>query len=152
MASPSARTQNLSDRYTNYRILTGRIKDECDAIAAASTYNLIQALSMRNNLFTVIGQLQTITQNAVADGLVAYAQNVEGKPALDLVAEYQAMLTQLVSVRDWIFNNFPAKDANGNPVPFTWNINAPHANVNLTPAQLTAFKNQIAALGATIEG
>ena len=152
MASPSSKTLNLADRYTAYRNATGYIKGECATILATPSYTMMAALNFRNQLISIIGQLQTYTQNAVADGLVAYAQSVEGKPALDLIAEYQTMLAQLVNVRDWIFNNFPAKDASGNPVPFTWNINAPYSQVNLTAGQLTAFKTQITALSATIEG
>lgn len=80
--------------------------------------------------------LKWIDRASVYSGIGAYAQAQLGEPALDVVAEFTAMRTELQALHDWIDTNFP-KDTDGY---FILNDEVTGDSLEFTVAQLTAFR------------
>lgn len=146
MAFPGTSKSSLATVWSGIKATTGRIKDKCSQMIAAPSLTRIVILEFGNGLADALQYLTTATATS---GLLAYARNEENDPTLDLVAEYTAMRTQIIATQDWLVANFP-NDGTGGLSVYTFDVNKRYANINLTAGQLTAFKNQLAALSATI--
>lgn len=70
--------------------------------AAAGSTSLADYIRLHTKLVAGLNAWSVLVQTP---GLQAYAQDAINDPALDLVAEYQAMRSATVAVRDWISTN-----------------------------------------------
>lgn len=94
---------------------------------------------------TIADALERLDQYSAASGLEAYAKNELHDVTLNIAAEYTAMRTQIVALQDWIVTNFP-KDTSGNLVVYYFDAGKRYVDIELTSAQLSAFKTQLKAL------
>jgi hypothetical protein len=81
-------------------------------------------------------------------GLAAYAREQYDNPALDIVAEFNAMTSAIDNVTNWISTNFP-KDGGGFLLAQTLGANGPVDRM-FTPAQTAGLRTQLDALIATV--
>jgi len=77
------------------------VRDVRNSVAGSSV-SLIEFVKLHARLNAALGSWATLVQTP---GLQAYAQDQISNPGLDLVAEYQAMRSSVVAVRDWIASN-----------------------------------------------
>lgn len=146
MAFPGLGKSSLSYVWSSVKSTAGRIKDVGGQLTAATSVTRKSALDYQNFLADSLAALNTWS---ATPGLLAYAQNEENNPTLDLVAEYTAMKNSIVALQDWLVTNFP-KDASGNLAVYSFDVNKRFADINLTAGQLTAYKSQVNTLVATI--
>lgn len=147
MAFPSASKASLSTIWAAIKSTTGRMKDQANRKIQAASVTRMQVLEIADQLADSLAYLDV---ERTAPGLLAYAQNEENDPALNLVTEFATMRVQIVAVQDWIVANFP-KDVSGNLITYTFDANKKRAEILLTAGQLTALKAQLTALVATIQ-
>jgi hypothetical protein len=145
MAFPSDSSLDLATAWAGVRATAGRMKATAVSMAAAASVTRRSVLDYANALADYLATFNTYT---AVPGLAAYAQQQINNPALDIAAEFTTMRTQLVATQDWIVANFPAQA--GELKVYVFDASKRFADVNLTPAQLSAFKTQLNALAATV--
>jgi len=150
MAFPSNSKFSLSYRWEAVKNVAGTLKNKCNAIAIAGTLSRKQVLDFGNYLADCVLSFDNLTANAVADGLVAYAQQQENDPGLDVVANYSAMRSAIVSAQDWLVANFPRDAANNLVVFANFDANKRYSDIALTTQERTAFQSQVSSIAATI--
>jgi len=150
MAMPSSSSNTLQMRWQRIKDTNGYVKNQCDSLIAQVTVTRRRGLEIANLLADALSALDALTVNAIASGLLAYAQAQENDPALDIPAAYSAMRTQIVATQDWLVANFP-KDGSGNLAVYVFNGGKRFADVPLSAGELVAFKAQLTALAATID-
>lgn len=124
------------------------IKAQCQVARAESlvgNVNSSRLIGLFNFLRTQRAGLAT---DSATPGLAAYAQAQKNQPGLDVVAEFNAMLSTLDGVTAWIIANFP-KDASGFLLERTWGADSP-VDRSFTPAQMAGFRTALDSLIATI--
>lgn len=144
MAFPSDSSLDLDTAWASLRATAGRMKSQAVAMAAAANVTRRAALEYANALADYLAAFNLYT---AVPGLAAYAQQQTGT-AIDIVAEFTAMRTQLVATQDWLVANFPA--TSGELRVYSFDANKRFADINLTAPQLAAFKTQLNALAATV--
>lgn len=149
MAFPGNSVTSLAGKWSSIKDASGRIKDQCTLLNAASSITRRRGLEFQNFLADSLASLDALTAGAGSNGLLAYAQAQENNPSLDLVATYNAMRTQLVAAQDWMVANFP--NTTGELRVYSFDGNKRYADINLTAPQLSAFKTQLTNLAATID-
>lgn len=90
-----------------------------------------------------------LTTAASVPGLADFARAQKNDEELDVVAEFQAVLTTVAAVASWITTNFP-KDGNGYLLARTLGDDGP-VDRQFTPAQTATLRTALDALIATIE-
>ena len=149
MAFPSNSSNSLSYLWSAIKGQTGYVKNQCEQLISAPAITRRRALEAANALADTLAALDAYTAGAATNGLLAYAQEQENNPALNLVSEYQTMRTQMVATQDWLVANFP-KNASNELCVYSFDANKRYADINLTAPQLSAFKAQLSAISATI--
>ena len=82
-------------------------------------------------------------------GLVAYAQNEENDGTYDVAAEFTAMRTETIGVRDWILTNFPTA-VSGEIIKDTLENDGSITVRRFTPAETVGLQSALGLLVATI--
>jgi hypothetical protein len=77
---------------------------------------------------------------AIVPGLAAYAQAQYGNPSLDIAAEFTAMRNAAITLRDWIFNNFPRDAGTGAALVSTYAQDGTASELTFTSAQTAGFR------------
>lgn len=111
-------------------------------LSAIGNIERSKVLTLLADLAKAVRQLQGY---AAVDGIGPYAQQQFADPTLDVRAEFLAVRTELVALRDWIAANFP-KDAEGN---FIWR-DGDGQPLHFTTEQTAQFRTRAAAFMATI--
>lgn len=102
-----------------------------------------------------VGLMRAITDNttrwqqaAGVGGLAEYAQDQYDNVSLDVAAEYLAMRTAALALRDWIFANIPMSGQ----TPLTYNLLSDGTQVPLTftSAQTAGFRTEADAFIGTV--
>lgn len=83
-------------------------------------------------------------------GLVAYVREQINDPLIDIVAEYNTMLTQINATRTWIINNFP-KDGSDYLLYHTFAATGRITPRMFSTAALAGLRTQLDLLIATID-
>lgn len=86
---------------------------------------------------------------AAVPGIAQYARDQFSDQSLDIGAEFAAMRSAAVSLRDWVTGAFPV-GAGGAWLVHTYNSSGQPTALIFTQAQLSAFVTQADALLATI--
>lgn len=123
-----------------------RIKNTAAFYIAQPSLSRVQCLDYASKLAFDLAALDGYIPTP---GLAAYAKAQVNDPAFDPAAEWATVRTQVVATQDWIVANFPA--TGGELRVYTFDASKKPVDINLTGPQLTAFKNQLAALVATID-
>lgn len=84
------------------------------------------------------------------DALIAFTQEQFGDATLDVVAEFNAMHSAAVTLRDWIHTNFPRDAGTGAVLVETVSQEGETVALQFTSAQLANFRTQADAFTATI--
>lgn len=87
---------------------------------------------------------------AETPGIVAYAREQVDNPALDIVAEFNAMVNAAIALRDWIVANFPKDAASGAWLVATFGSDGRPTSLTFTTAQLAQFRTNVGTFTATI--
>lgn len=150
MAFPSSAGQDdLDTAWTAIRASAGRVKVESQRLSAQSVAGDIEAQVVVRYADALASCNDQFARYTVVPGLVAYVRAQINDDTLDIVAEYNTMLTQINAVRNWIIANFP-KDANGFLLYHTFGATGRIVQRTLTPAQTAGLRTQLDALIATI--
>lgn len=138
---------SLGEAWMNAKMVAKAIKARADIMRASASIMRMEVLVY---LDTLADSLAALSAYASMPGMLAYAQQQQNNPALDLAAEWVAMKTQIEATQTWITGNFP-HDSNGYAAVYSFDVNKRFVEVPLTAPQLSAFKSQLALLSATIE-
>lgn len=87
---------------------------------------------------------------AERDALIVFAQDQFNDAGLNVVAEFNAMRTAAIALRDWIYTNFPRDAGTGAVLVETVDANGDAVPLQFTSAQLAAFRTQADAFTSTI--
>jgi len=143
-----ANKQTLVQAFTAANRAAIRAKSNTQTISNASAAGSIN----RDRLIDLQNQLNEAivlwTQVKALSGIVAYAQDQFDDPALDVAAEFTAMVDAAVDLRDWIFNNFPTNS--GAALIKSLNISGTLTTLEFTTAQLSGFRTEADTFIATI--
>ena len=145
MAFPGSAQLDLATAWAGLRATAGQIKARAQAVIGVANLSRKETLDHANSLAFGLGLLDSYT---AVPGLAAYAQNQINDPAINITAEYTTMRNQIVATQDWLVANFP--NTAGELRVYTFDASKRAVDINLTAPQLTALKNQLTALVATI--
>lgn len=149
MAFPSNATTTNARKWSDIKDITGRIKTTCVSHNAAASIRRREVLEFGNALADNLAALDSLSANASTNGLLEYARAQENNASLDLVAEFNTMRNAIVTMQNWIVNNFP-KSATNELQVYLFDVNKRFTDINLDAGQLSAYKTQVNALAATI--
>ena len=132
----------------NRTALTARAQAQAfSAKSAAGPVSRIEVLELQR---TIAGAAARLTSLSTTPGLPQYARDQFANPALDPVAEFTAMRAAMISLRDWIFANFPRDPTTQAVLTHTYDVDGVASQLTFTSAQLAGLRTQIAAFVATI--
>jgi len=132
---------SIDQRVVGLKLFTQQLQAEC----AAGNVPSSRILDAYINFVQERAELVTA---AAAPGMAAYARAQKNKEALDVVAEFQAMIAAIDNVTSWLTTNFP-RDASGYLLAKQFSGNT-IVDRTFTPAVTATFRTQLAALIATI--
>jgi hypothetical protein len=121
-----------------------------DAMAAGdySAAGILTLLSQARALIARWGVLSAVS------GLAAYAQDQEGDPAYDVIAEFTAMNNALIAVRNRIINELPKSSAPaataGMVGVFSFAADGAQVYTTFAPAQTVNLRADLDAFIATV--
>ena len=75
-------------------------------------------------------------------GVGQFAQDVINDPTLDVVAEFTALRTAAIDLRDWIHANFPTDSTSGVDLSYTSGSDGTLTPLVFTTAQLATFRDK----------
>ena len=125
-----------------FAALNASAKRLMDSVTIIRAEAAVQNIA-RPRFIGLIGEIaQAVAQwdiLAATPGLAVYAQAQLNDPTIDIVVEYTAMRIAAVTLRDWIFNNFPTDVGTGAVLELTVDNMGVRTPLYFTPAQLTGF-------------
>ncbi len=148
MAFPAS-NQNLDNAYRAIKEAALQVKTQSQTMRTAAAGPGLSAdriVFYAQFLNTTKARMATL---ASTPGLPAYAQTQENNGALDIAAEYNAMVAQINATMAWIGANFP-EDASGYKLAFTLDANGVLTWRTFTAGSLSTFVTVLDALIATI--
>ena len=123
------------------------IKKQTLAISVVQDINRVEFLRYYERL---TGAVNTLNTAKTIPGIAAYAQAQLNDPALDVAAEFTAVVDAIETLRVWIVANFPV-GTGGALLYHTLNESTGElVNMQFTIAQLATFRSEAAVLLATI--
>lgn len=152
MAFPSSNGSvqvSLAEAWGDARAAAANVKSRAQQASAASSAGTLtgdQALQLSTFLADSKVQLQ---RDAAVSGIAAYAQSQVGDPALNVAAEFSAMLTALDAVVTWVVANFP-KDGTGRLLHQTLTAAGRPVSAPFTAAQTAGLRTALDGLSASI--
>lgn len=148
MSFPSSAVVTLEDAFRQLRDIAANVKALSLNIRAQSLTGLLSAPVIQNYMAGLKSFRSRMSALAGTTGLPAYAQAQLGN-SIDIIAEYNAMISALDATVTWVAANLP-KD--GSNYLLSIQIAADGATTDrvFTSANLSGFRTQIDALTATI--
>ena len=109
MSFPSSTGTRRSVRaaYDDAKNQSFRAKQSAQNIRARAVAGNLGRFEALQYMTTCTDVLQNLTADAAQPGILAWAQQVEADPTLDIAAEFSTMVAAITAVRDWIATNFP---------------------------------------------
>ncbi len=149
MAWPAS-TQTIVDAFqeTNKKALG--MKTRVQAVrdnSAAGPIDRNILLNLQRDLDTAIDLWNTAK---AITGIVQYAKDQFADQALDVAAEFNGMVNAAITLRDWIFNNFPTDAGTGAVLVHTVDIEGAVTHLTFSSAQLATFRTHADTFTATI--
>lgn len=132
------------------RSFAATVKREAEALRASSLVGSVGSSAILGWMTRLADYRAELVRYAATPGLAAYAQAQINDPALDIVAEWNAMRTQMDAARDWAIANFP-KDGSNWLLASQLNVHGRTMDRQFSTASLAAFRTQLDALIATID-
>lgn len=117
-----------------------------DQMAAVNVSGNLITDNLLQNFKAAIEQWESA---AALPGIGQFAKDQFDDPALDIGAEFTAMVNAAKAVRDWVVANFP-KDAGGKMSYRTLNLDGSISVDAFTPGQTTGLRTQLDAFIATV--
>jgi hypothetical protein len=124
------------------------LKRQAQDLKAASLAGPVSGNAIVEFYTRLVAAKATFDAVAATPGIAAYARDQFDDPALDIVAEFSAMSTQVTACGTWVTNNFP-KDGAG----YLLKDKLTAAGVDVrtfSTASLAAFRTELDSLVATI--
>lgn len=149
MTFPSSENDDLATAWASVRSVAGGIKRSAQHLHDRSAAGDINADIVVSFASLLADHNDTLSRYASVPGLSAYAQQQTGN-AVDIVAEYQALLAEINATRNWILANFP-KDGSGYLLYHTFSGTGRIVVRTLTPVQTAGLRTQLLALIARID-
>jgi len=116
--------------------------------SAAGDVNASRIISMWTRLNDAIAILTAL---AAIPGIGAWAKDEMNDPDLDVATEFNAMMTAMGDVRDWIATNFPVGTGPGAGYLLEKQFSGTQiVSRTFTPAQTAGLRTELDALIATI--
>jgi hypothetical protein len=148
MAFPAS-NQALSDAYRTLKNLANGVRNQAANLRAQSLAGPVSADKILNYLTLLNSSRTQMAALSATPGLATYAQAQENNPALNIVAEYTAMVAQVDATITWIVANFP-QDVNGFKLAFTLAADGSTTYRTFDTATLATLRTALDALTATI--
>jgi hypothetical protein len=124
------------------------------AYASNLSANSLTGPTPRSNLVglhsTLSGAIDLWNHTKTISGMEAYSRDQFDDPTLDVAVEFNAMIDAAVSLRDWIFNNFPTDSVSGAIAEKVLNPAGGADELDFTTAQLADFRTEVDLFTATI--
>lgn len=98
----------------------------------------------------LVSGISTLNTTKALPGIVEYAQKQLDDQALDVAAEFNAMITAATSLKEWIYDNFPKDAGTGAWLYIEWNSSFQEVQQTFSSAQLVGFVTEADAFLATI--
>lgn len=149
MAFPTT-TQTLSSALQDAFLTAIRIKAEVQRrrdLSAAGNTARVDYIALQANIDRAITLWNT---SAATPGIGQYAKDQYNDPALDIAAEFTAMVNAAVALRQWVFDNIPKDAGTGALLIYTSDISGRLVPMTVTPAQTAGFRTACDAFLATI--
>jgi hypothetical protein len=151
MAFPSTAgtaPEALSVAWVRAMSIAGAIKTDTQAIRAQSLAGDVGASRILNHLTFLADQKVALQAIAALPGIGAYAQAQLNDNTLNVATEFNAMISAMDAVRDWVIANFPA--SGGYIQAQQLQANGRTSDRQFTTVMLANYRTQLDALIATI--
>jgi len=151
MAFPSSQSTqaSLDDALKTVTAYAGAIKQRSQALINDSANGPVDGARIINYLRDLTVAKTKLAERANTPGLIPYAQAQYNSPTLDIVVEYNTMITAINGTITWLVNNFP-KDATGYLLYEQLNADGTISYRSFTTAQLASLRTQLTSLVTTI--
>ena len=152
MAFPAS-TQRLDDALVKINNLANSLKTQVLSVrnrSAGAPVSRQEILNLHLIIQNTLDAWQAIAAAVNTADLVARAKEEYGDPALDIQAEYSAMRTAAIALRDYIYGFIPTDAGSGQPLLYTWNSDATKSLIEESSASTSDFRNNCDALIVTI--
>jgi hypothetical protein len=106
-----------------------------------------QVIDVQRDLARGVERLTTLS---TTPGLAAYAQEQFNNPSLNVAAEFTTMLAAMVSLRDWVFANFPKDAGSGAWLVYSYDANGVATSLTFSSADLAQWRTRVDAVAAAI--
>ena len=126
------------------------VKAQANTLNTASAAGPISAKDVLDFATTLADAIDRFNAAKVVPGIAAFAQNQLNDATVDIVTEFNNMVTGCVNVRDWIVNNFP-KDASGYLLFISFTAAGRYAYRQFSSTQTAGMRTQLATLIAAID-
>lgn len=127
-----------------------RIKERVQAVSDMTQAGATQRRMLRELQLDLSRAIATFNDAASKTGMAQYAKDQFGDQGLDVAAEFNAMISQATTLRDWIFNNFPKDQDSGAVLLETLNTDGSTTSLMFSSAQTADFRTQALLFTATI--
>ena len=152
MAFPSAGGTKADDLETAWRVVRGtayNIKQQATRLRDLSAASGLAGGEIVQFATTLADSKDDLARYTAVPGLVAYVRSQINDATIDIVAEYNTMLTQITATTAWIIANFP-KDGGGNLLYQQLDANGRTTFTTFTPVATTGFRTVLTSLIGTI--
>jgi hypothetical protein len=143
-----ASNQIPADAYAEFKRICVRIDGRC-----AEWVALLSADIDADTVWSWYRELNwawtRLNEIAAVPGIADYAVAQEGDPAYDIVAEFGALIAQLVAAKDWLYAAIP-RDVNGYILVHTTTPDGEIIARVYTPAESAAFIPYLDAIALAI--
>jgi hypothetical protein len=147
------RTDGLSKAYAKAQTEAIRIRSYASNAQNTLANNTVSANLVIGIMFEMKSAIEVWDAVAALSGIAQYARDQEDDQAYNVVAEFNAMRTEAVGVRDWIITNFPdSGDPDNYLLREQINPDGSIVTRQFTSAQTSGLQTALGQLVATIEG
>lgn len=147
MAFPATQ-RSLALALSDARSIAVRVKDVTQTIRDIAASGPVVRERLINHMRALSQAVAQWDQIAAVPGIAQYARDQFDDQTLDIAAEFAAMRAEAVSLRDWIFANFPKQGSAWLTV--SYDVNGTEAKLTIPQASLTEYVARCDALLATI--
>lgn len=149
MAFPASQ-QTLADALGTVNATANKIKSRALTLRNTSVNTNVARYELLDLQKALNDAVTTWNTAAAIPGLAAYAQAQFNNATLDVAAEFSGMVNAAISLRDWIFANFPKDAGSGAVLTRTVAANGTVTELVFTPAELAQFRTRVDTFAATI--
>lgn len=127
-----------------------QVKAHLQAIVSASEAGAIPRHRIINTMAMLTQAVAVFQAAASVPGLVQYAKDQKADQALDVAAEFTAMVRACTALRDWILTNFPKDAGSGAWLAQSFDSAGVATELTFSTAALAQFRSNANSVIATI--